>query len=86
MINRSIKMLKNTLFSVLICGFAGVSCLANAEGIATLTATCSGCHGPQGIAIDKQFPNLAGQTRNYLAAQIRAFRDGERSELSLIHI
>jgi cytochrome c553 len=43
------------------------------------TQACSACHGANGVAINPQWPNLAGQNATYLAAQIRAFRDGERS-------
>jgi len=41
-------------------------------------ATCAACHGQNGIGIIPLYPNLAGQKREYLAAQLRAFRDGSR--------
>jgi cytochrome c553 len=40
--------------------------------------SCSACHGQHGIGIIPLYPNLAGQKREYLAAQLRAFRDGSR--------
>ncbi len=40
--------------------------------------SCSACHGQNGIGIIPLYPNLAGQKREYLAAQLRAFRDGSR--------
>jgi cytochrome c553 len=40
--------------------------------------TCIACHGLNGIGIIPLYPNLAGQKREYLAAQMRAFRDGSR--------
>jgi cytochrome c553 len=39
---------------------------------------CATCHGPQGIAVAPDAPNLAGQPQIYLAAQLRAFRAGTR--------
>jgi cytochrome c553 len=39
---------------------------------------CAACHGQNGIGIIALYPNLAGQKREYLAAQLRAFRDGSR--------
>jgi len=39
---------------------------------------CSGCHSPNGAGIPAQFPRLAGQYAEYLAAQLKAFRAGER--------
>lgn len=44
---------------------------------------CSACHGPAGISVNPLWPNLAGQHQAYLAAQIRAYRDGEREEITM---
>ena len=44
-----------------------------------LAAGCAACHGAQGIANNPAWPNLAGQKRGYLVAQIKAFRDGRRN-------
>lgn len=41
-------------------------------------AACTACHGPNGAGIPAQFPRLAGQFAEYTAAQLRAFRSGER--------
>lgn len=40
---------------------------------------CSGCHSPNGSGIPAQFPRLAGQHPEYIAAQLKAFRAGERA-------
>ena len=40
---------------------------------------CAPCHGPAGLSTAPDAPNLAGQPRVYLAAQLRAFRSGKRS-------
>jgi len=42
------------------------------------TQTCATCHGPRGISVAPDAPNLAGQPQIYLAAQLQAFRDGRR--------
>src|SRR3970040_2499252 len=42
-------------------------------------AACTACHGPNGSGIPAQFPRLAGQYAEYTAAQLRAFRGGERA-------
>lgn len=42
--------------------------------------TCAGCHGPHGISYVPRFPNLAGQSAGYLAAQLKAFRAHTREE------
>ncbi|HEY9446200.1 MAG TPA: c-type cytochrome [Burkholderiales bacterium] len=42
-------------------------------------AACAGCHLPDGAGIPAQFPRLAGQHPEYVIAQLRAFRSGERA-------
>ena len=41
-------------------------------------AACAGCHSPSGGGIPSQYPRLAGQHGEYVAAQLTAFRDGVR--------
>lgn len=41
-------------------------------------AACAACHGPTGAGIPAQFPRLAGQHSEYLIAQLKAFKSGER--------
>ncbi|HET9700187.1 MAG TPA: cytochrome c [Burkholderiales bacterium] len=41
-------------------------------------AVCATCHGPHGMAVAPQTPNLAGQPAGYLSAQLKAFRSGTR--------
>ena len=40
---------------------------------------CAGCHGPKGISTNPMWPSLAGQNEQYLAKQLRDFRDGKRA-------
>lgn len=42
-------------------------------------AACAACHGPTGAGIPAQFPRLAGQHVDYVTAQLKAFRAGERA-------
>lgn len=39
---------------------------------------CVACHGPGGIGVGTHFPPLAGQSAEYLSAQLNAWRDGSR--------
>jgi cytochrome c553 len=43
-------------------------------------ATCAGCHGAAGISANPLWPNLAGQKDAYMVKQMKAFRDGKRSD------
>jgi cytochrome c553 len=40
--------------------------------------SCAHCHGTDGNSTSSAYPSLAGQTREYLYRQIRAFKDGVR--------
>lgn len=42
-------------------------------------AACASCHSPNGAGIPAQFPRLAGQHADYVAAQLKTFRSGERA-------
>lgn len=55
---------------------------AQAQGLPPIAANCQPCHGIDGTSGAADIPNLAGQRRAYLEAQLRAFRAGSRkSEL-----
>ena len=47
----------------------------NASGV----PACAGCHGPAGAGLPGQYPRLAGQYAEYVAAQLKAFKEGGRS-------
>jgi cytochrome c553 len=41
---------------------------------------CGTCHGPRGNSTQPKYPRLAGQSANYLAAQLKAFRAQTRGD------
>jgi cytochrome c553 len=41
-------------------------------------AACAGCHSPNGAGVPAQYPRLSGQHADYVAAQMIAFREGNR--------
>lgn len=53
----------------------------NANSVVSGTIhVCSSCHGPGGRSISSTFPRLAGQQKDYLVAQLTAFRDHTRAD------
>lgn len=42
------------------------------------SVSCAGCHGTEGVSTNPMWPSLAGQKEQYLAKQLRDFRDGKR--------
>ncbi len=47
-------------------------------GRAKAVTVCAACHGATGISVAESIPNLAAQRAGYLAAQLRALKDGTR--------
>jgi len=41
---------------------------------------CSSCHGMDGRSVSPTFPRLAGQQKDYIEAQLKAFRDKTRAD------
>jgi len=48
-------------------------------------AACAGCHSPNGAGIPAQYPRMSGQHADYTTEQLRAFRDGVRSNSLQMH-
>ena len=44
----------------------------------SLAATCASCHGTEGRSATKEVASLAGLSREHIAGQMKAFRDGSR--------
>ncbi|MGI9294361.1 MAG: c-type cytochrome [Pseudomonadales bacterium] len=66
-----------TYFSELPPAAATDAGAANKDGM-NVRANCISCHGVEGISVNQQWPNLAGQKNEYLAKQLHAYRDGSR--------
>ena len=48
--------------------------------MASGVAACAGCHSPNGAGNEPAgYPALGGQTADYVAEQLKAYRDGERA-------
>ena len=60
---------------------ASVAPLAQAQDDAvarSLAATCAGCHGTDGRSATREVMPLAGLSKDYITAQMKAFKDGSR--------
>jgi len=58
----------------------GVVMAGDAAAGKAKSGTCAGCHGAAGISKNPMWPNLAGQQQGYLVKQLKAFRDGSRTD------
>jgi cytochrome c553 len=58
---------------------AGGACFAGDVKAGRLKAQmCQACHGMDGLSKVPDAPNIAGQTEQYLVAQLQAFKSGAR--------
>jgi cytochrome c553 len=62
-----------------LSGLAVSASAADIEAGKAKAASCAGCHGADGIAVNPAYPNLAGQNAQYLVAAIKAYKDGTRN-------
>jgi cytochrome c553 len=79
-----IKALAFTAGPALLAGLAVVAACTTAptkeDTIAGTVHVCSSCHGFEGRSISPTFPRLAGQQKEYLVVQLKAFRDHTRAD------
>jgi sulfide dehydrogenase cytochrome subunit len=79
-----IRMLKNLTMPVLCLALASLAQAQDADGkdalyVKSLAASCANCHGTNGRAVaGSSVTSLAGLERNYIVAQMTAFRNGAR--------
>ena len=52
----------------------------NASAGQAKSVVCAACHGPHGVAIAPNFPNLAGQSATYLYVQLKTLKNGQRKD------
>jgi len=60
--------------------------LARRGDAALRIPSCVECHGPGGAARNPMYPRLAGQHPDYLALQLRLFKQGRRGGTAYAHI
>jgi cytochrome c553 len=66
-------------FSALKCEAAPASDARAAAAGQAVASKCSACHGADGHASNGAWPNLAGQSKDYLLNAIRAYKGGTRN-------
>jgi cytochrome c553 len=49
-----------------------------AEAGATKAVTCQACHGGNGNSVNPDYPSLAGLGADYIAEQLKSFKEGKR--------
>jgi cytochrome c553 len=68
-------------FSFVVSLCVGTSTHAQQPAVDRLAAqVCASCHGPKGQSTSSAFPHLAGQRKEYLENELKAFRDRTRAD------
>ncbi|MGC3875218.1 c-type cytochrome [Halomonas sp. GXIMD04776] len=69
-----------TTVALVSCAAFAVTAQAagDAEAGAEKITTCVACHGKDGKATAPIYPNLAGQSAQYLESSLKAYREGQR--------
>ena len=69
-----------------LAGVSSVAALAqegSVEAGRTKSSTCAACHGADGNSVTPDWPMLAGQHPAYIVRQIKAFKAGERTDVTM---
>jgi cytochrome c553 len=67
-------------FAITACGSTGPESSGAGSTVAATLHVCESCHGRDGRSISPTFPRLAGQQKNYIVEQLKAFRDKTRAD------
>ncbi len=76
------------LQAVLLAVVAALACMvampavqaADVNAGKARAAQCAACHGPDGIAVLPEAPNIAGQVEGYLVKALKDYRSGARKQ------
>lgn len=73
-------------FFLMLVGGVAVGHTADISAGKKAANMCSVCHGKNGVAVNPEAPNLAGESAIYIEKQLVAFRRGERQhrQMSII--
>jgi len=66
--------------AAVLLGTGAAAAADNSAALDLIRRECSTCHGAKGVSVSPTFPNLAAQTKQYLDAQLKAFRDRSRAD------
>ncbi len=71
------KLLLNlTIFILFFNSFTYAQ--SNLDDDVNLISSCVACHGQNGISPNEEWPNLAGQKKQYLIIQLNNFKQSQR--------
>jgi cytochrome c553 len=79
-----LKSVSVIMSTIAVLGSVNAAVAADIEAGKAKATLCAACHGPDGISMNDLWPNLKGQKQGYLIKQIKAFRDGDRQDPTML--
>jgi cytochrome c553 len=78
-------LLGSTLAAISAAAQEGAATAAegSVEAGRTKSVTCAACHGADGNSVTPDWPMLAGQHASYIVRQLQAFKNGERTDVTM---
>jgi cytochrome c553 len=74
------RQILTVLSALALTAAANVASAGDVAAGKAKAASCGGCHGANGVSAVPTYPNLAGQKEAYLVKQMKAFKDGTRTD------
>jgi cytochrome c553 len=74
----TIRLITSIIFVLSTIISSSAFAAGDAEAGKAKAGVCAACHGAEGISSIPANPNLAGQVPGYIAAQLAAYKSGER--------
>ncbi len=79
--------MKKIVFAVALFGTVATQAAADLTIGLEKSKFCSACHGQQGISLNVEWPNLAGQHASYLIKQMQDYKKGvSRNEATMVAV
>lgn len=74
------KIILSVLFGLSLSSIQAAVAQGDADAGKAKSAVCAACHGSTGTSAIPMYPDLAGQKEAYIVKQLKAFKDGSRSD------
>ena len=74
------KIILSVLFGLSLSSIQTATAQGDAAAGKAKSAVCAACHGSTGTSAIPMYPNLAGQKDAYIVKQLKAFKDGSRTD------
>ncbi len=74
------KIILSVLFGLSLASSQTALAQGDADAGKAKSAVCAACHGSTGTSAIPMYPDLAGQKEAYIVKQLKAFKDGSRTD------